>query len=158
MGTRDLVRQLDSAHIPAAGVYTSINEIGDELCNLDYVQLHFDHDSAAIDKIRAKSDAKIISVVDGEIPGAIEKIGLYRKSGSDIVLVEFRSGAVRHINVIESMQQTAKIGVAGKIAPEDVRVLLSFPLTLIDSSSRLERSIGIKDSSLVLRFIGAVSS
>ena len=151
-----LVHDLSESGISVAGVYCSISEIGEESCDLDYVQLHFDHDEGIAKIVRASSGGRIISVVSGSRPDFNEIVALKLAQGSDLVLAEFKDGAINHITEIADMENISSLGVAGHICNQDAEMFARTGIALIDSSSSLEISPGIKSRRQVLDYIRAV--
>ena len=141
----DTARQVSSIGKGVAGVYTSMDEIGDEVRYLDYIQLHFRHSITEIQKVKEMSGLKTISVVaslDPDIPGSISS---YRKAGTDYVLLEFVSGFRNHHDLASSIADRFEIGLSGRISVDDLPVVKKLKPTIIDASSSIEIEPGIKD-------------
>ena len=141
----DTAREVSGLGKHIAGVYTSMDEIGDEVRYLDYVQLHFKHKAEDIQKIKEMTGLKTISVVASLDPDLTGSITSYRNAGTDYVLLEFVSGFKNHYDLASSIAERFQIGISGRISVDDLPVVKKLEPTIIDASSSIEIEPGIKD-------------
>ena len=149
----DTARQVSSIGKDIAGVYTSMDEIGDEIRYLDYIQLHFRHSITDIQKVKEMSGLKTISVVaslDPDIPGSISS---YRNAGTDYVLLELVSGFRNYHVLASGIAERFEIGLSGRISVDDLPAVKKLRTTIIDASSSIEIEPGIKDHEKLARYL-----
>lgn len=149
----DFARQISSIGRKTAGVYTSMDEIGDETRYLDYIQLHFRHTHADIQKAKEMTGLKTISVVASIDPGLHQSISNYRRAGTDLVMVEFVSGLRDNFGLALSIAEKYQIGVSGRISAEDLPAVKKLKPSIIDASSSFETSPGIKDHEKLAQYL-----
>ncbi len=152
-GSSALIHDLNGRGIPVAGVYTSIEEIGDEIEYLDYVQMHFRHTGDDIDKIHDVYGKKTISVAISTDPELDAKISEYKAFQSEIIMIEFAYGLHSEIKLAKSLLSTHRIGVSGGISTPILPEIRDAGFSLIDVSSSLEISPGVKDAEAMELFI-----
>lgn len=143
---KGLIREVKALGIPVAGVYTSMEDVlkngGDE----DYVQLHFSHSASEVLRIKEEIGTGVISVIDSAaISVADTMISDYNEAGSDYVIIESRKGIEAELSNLRSLAASNSVGLSGKISRENIGSVLKLTPSLVDLSSSLELSPGIKD-------------
>ncbi len=147
-GTKDLINEIKSYNLTAVPVYTSMPESIDD----DIVQLHFPHSYKNIIDVKS-TGARVISVINMENEDYDKKYLEYRDAGSDFILFEDRSGIIKRLPELSKYE---KIGIAGKISPENVYIASSIKPELIDASSGLESYVGKKSPEKLKKFFEAL--
>ncbi|SMD30757.1 phosphoribosylanthranilate isomerase [Picrophilus oshimae] len=147
-GTRELIDEMKSYNLNVVGVYTSMPESIED----DFVQLHFPHGYKEILDVKS-TGASVISVIDMNSEQYDKKYHEYINAGSDFILFEDRSGIIKRLPELLNYK---KIGIAGKISPENVSIASSFNPELIDASSGLELYTGKKSPERLKMFFEAL--
>jgi len=143
---KSLVQRIKDHSIPVAGVYTSMDDIIRNYSGEDYVQMHFPHTFSDIVKIREATGSRVISVIQYESLEQTKRlIREYREAGSDIILIENRAGIVKIIGSLNQLVKSHEVGLAGKISISNIREVMESNPSIIDLSSSIESSPGIKD-------------
>ena len=62
-GTLELLEDIKNIGATTAAVYTSMESIEQDHSSADYIQIHFNHSTEQIEKIKLETGKKIISVV-----------------------------------------------------------------------------------------------
>jgi len=139
-GTEELIKEIKnkSPETKVVGVYTKFpeNEI-----NEDYIQLHFPHNKNDIKYIKNKLNKNVISVININNEDYKNKINEYNEA--DYILLEDKNGICKDNNIINNINKN-KIGLAGRISPDNVKHVLEMEPELIDVSSSLEEYVGKK--------------
>lgn len=155
--SRSLIPKIKDHSIPVAGVYTSMADIIRNHGEEDYVQMHFTHTFSDVITAREETGARVISVILWESPEQTKRlIKEYREAGSDIILIENRAGIV---NVIGSLNQIVKlheIGLSGKISLSNIGAIMGSKPLIVDLSSSLESSPGIKEAEKLSNFFSEI--
>ena len=150
-GTVEVVSQLKSYGYSVAAVHTSMNDaitsVGDE----DYIQLHFPHVIHEVEEIK-KLGKKVISVIP--VDSSTEYIGEI-KQASDLVLFEHKPEIVDKMTQISPFMDKST-GVAGGIAINNLREIISHEPGFIDVSSSLECAPGKKSKLKMEKFFREV--
>jgi phosphoribosylanthranilate isomerase len=149
----ETVHSLHAEKIPLAGVYTSLEDIGDEAEYLDYIQLHFRHNAGMIRSVKERYSVRIISVTLSTDPEIMKKLSEYKSGGADILLVEFASGFRSEVEKAKTLRKNLRFGVAGSIQERDLAMIRNLDISMIDVSRSLEVSPGIKDPEKMKSFI-----
>ena len=153
MAERDLISTIRDHSIPVAGVYTSMEDIISNHGEEDYVQMHFMHSFSDIARVREETGAKVISMIRFESPEQTNKlIREYREAGSDMILVENGSGITGVLDSISQIVKSHDIGVSGKISVSNIRTIMGANPAVVDLSSSIERSPGVKDAEKLSAF------
>lgn len=140
-----------------------------EMVGLHVVQLHSQPDAERVAHVRAATGAEVWAVVrtsDGVLPEGIEALC----EASDALLIDalvpgFLGGSgvpVRWDRLGESLDALdfhPRIILAGGLTPENVREAIDYVApSVVDVSSGVESSPGIKDHTRIRAFIAAVRS
>ncbi len=149
----ETIRSLHAKRIPLAGVYTRLEDIGNEAEYLDYIQLHFRHNADIIRLVKEMHSVRIISVALSTDPHLLDKLSEYQSGGADIFLVEFANGFSSDAERAKSLRQDFRLGVAGYIKQGDLALIKKLDFSMIDVSRSLEASPGIKDPEKMKTFI-----
>ncbi|MGC8515261.1 MAG: phosphoribosylanthranilate isomerase [Thermoplasmata archaeon] len=149
----ETIRSLYGKKIPLAGVYTRLEDIGEEAAYLDYVQLHFRHNAGIIKSIKERLSVRIISVALSTDPQLLHRLSEYQSGGADILLVEFATGFSSEAERAKSLRRNLRFGVAGSIQQGDLAVIRGLDFSMIDVSRSLEASPGVKDPEKMKSFI-----
>ena len=153
MAERDLISTIRDHSIPVAGVYTSMEDIISNHGEEDYVQMQFMHSFSDIARVREETGAKVISMIRFESPEQTKKlIREYREAGSDMILVENGSGITGVLDSISQIVKSHDIGVSGKISVSNIRTVMGANPAVVDLSSSIERSPGVKDAEKLSAF------
>ena len=76
----------------------------------------------------------------------------YREAGSDIILVENGSGITGVLGSLSQIVKSHEIGVSGKISVSNIRTVMGADPAVVDLSSSIEKSPGIKDAEKLSAF------
>ena len=153
MAEKALISKIRDHSIPVAGVYTSMEDIISSHGEEDYVQMHFMHSFSDIARVREETGAKVISVISFETPEQTKRlIREYREAGSDIILVESSTGITGVLDTLSQIVKSHEIGVSGKISVSNIRTVMGANPAVVDLSSSIERSPGIKDAEKLSAF------
>ncbi len=153
MAEKALISGIRDHSIPVAGVYTSMEDIISSHGEEDYVQMHFMHSFSDIARVREETGAKVISVISFENPEQTKRlIREYREAGSDIILVENSTGITGVLDTLSQIVKSHEIGVSGKISVSNIRTVMGANPAVVDLSSSIERSPGIKDAEKLSAF------
>ncbi|BAB60196.1 phosphoribosylanthranilate isomerase [Thermoplasma volcanium GSS1] len=146
--SHNTIREIAEAGITVAGVYTSEQTVLSSPLFEDYVQLHFDHDPELIRSIH-ELGRKVISVINfNGIRDLKIKYNAYREA--DIILVEYKKGVSSIVSQIAPLG--LNVGYAGGISDRDIENIIAAKPSIIDVSSSLESSPGIKHPGKVMSF------
>lgn len=149
-GSRELVMELKEYGMKVASVYTDMETCLKYDSGEDYAQLHFPNTAQDMDRIR-EDGRKIISVIDVDRE-VIESVTMKERTRkADLVLLESRSGISGKMQDIRSFFDE-KVGVAGKINPENIRKIIDYQPGFVDASSGLEVYPGKKDALKIRNF------
>ena len=153
MAEKALISRIRDHSIPVAGVYTSMEDIISNHGEEDYVQMHFMHSFSDIARVREETGARVISVISFETPEQTKRlIREYREAGSDIILVESSTGITGILDSLSQIVKSHEIGVSGKISVSNIRTVMGANPAVVDLSSSIERSPGIKDAEKLSAF------
>ena len=153
MAEKALISKIRDHSIPVAGVYTSMEDIISNHGEEDYVQMHFMHSFSDIARVREETGARVISVISFETPEQTKRlIREYREAGSDIILVESSTGITGILDSLSQIVKSHEIGVSGKISVSNIRTVMGANPAVVDLSSSIERSPGIKDAEKLSAF------
>ena len=153
MAEKALISKIRDHSIPVAGVYTSMEDIISNHGEEDYVQMHFMHSFSDIARVREETGARVISVTSFETPEQVRRlIREYREAGSDIILVESSTGITGILDSLSQIVKSHEIGVSGKISVSNIRTVMGANPAVVDLSSSIERSPGIKDAEKLSAF------
>lgn len=153
MAEKALISKIRDHSIPVAGVYTSMEDIISNHGEEDYVQMHFMHSFSDIARVREETGARVISVISFETPEQVRRlIREYREAGSDIILVESSTGITGILDSLSQIVKSHEIGVSGKISVSNIRTVMGANPAVVDLSSSIERSPGIKDAEKLSAF------
>ena len=153
MAEKALISRIRDHSIPVAGVYTSMEDIISNHGEEDYVQMHFMHSFSDIARVREETAAKVISVISFETSEQTKRlIREYREAGSDIILVESSTGITGILDSLSQIVKSHEIGVSGKISVSNIRTVMGANPAVVDLSSSIERSPGIKDAEKLSAF------
>ena len=153
MAEKALISRIRDHSIPVAGVYTSMEDIISNHGEEDYVQMHFMHSFSDIARVREETGARVISVISFETPEQTKRlIREYREAGSDIILVESSTGITGILDSLTQIVKSHEIGVSGKISVSNIRTVMGANPAVVDLSSSIERSPGIKDAEKLSAF------
>ena len=153
MAEKALISKIRDHSIPVAGVYTSMEDIISNHGEEDYVQMHFMHSFSDIARVREETGARVISVISFETPEQAKRlIREYREAGSDIILVESSTGITGILDSLSQIVKSHEIGVSGKISVSNIRTVMGANPAVVDLSSSIERSPGIKDTEKLSAF------
>ena len=153
MAEKALISRIRDHSIPVAGVYTSMEDIISNHGEEDYVQMHFMHSFSDIARVREETGARVISVISFETPEQVRRlIREYREAGSDIILVESSTGITGILDSLSQIVKSHEIGVSGKISVSNIRTVMGANPAVVDLSSSIERSPGIKDAEKLSAF------
>ncbi|OWP56453.1 MAG: hypothetical protein B2I17_05115 [Thermoplasmatales archaeon B_DKE] len=154
---KSLVQRIRDHSIPVAGVYTSMDDIIRNYSGEDYVQMHFPHTFSDIVKIREATSSRVISVIQYESLEQTKRlIREYGEAGSDIILIENRAGIVKIIGSLNQFVKSHEVGLAGKISISNIREVMESKPSIIDLSSSIESSPGIKDHEKLSGFFSEI--
>ena len=140
------------------------------IANLDVVQLHGTHDAAFVEKLRKTFGGKVWSVVgvteSGHTTSGLSEPSRYADAiVLDTVTTKKAGGTGRVFDwdrVAGAVQEAATrvpVVIAGGLNPENVGVAIStLHPSIVDVSSGVESSPGIKDHNLMQAFAEAVHS
>ena len=149
----ETIQSLHANSIPLAGVYSRLEDIGNEAAYLDYIQLHFRHNADIIRLVKEKYSVRIISVALSTDPHLLHRLSEYQSGGADILLVEFANGFSSDAERAKSLRRNFRFGVAGFIQQGDLAHIRRLDFSMIDVSRSLEASPGIKDPEKMKTFI-----
>ena len=153
MAEKALISRIRDHSIPVAGVYTSMEDIISNHGEEDYVQMHFMHSFSDIARVREETGGRVISVISFETPEQTKRlIREYREAGSDIILVESSTGITGILDSLSQIVKSHEIGVSGKISVSNIRTVMGANPAVVDLSSSIERSPGIKDAEKLSAF------
>ena len=153
MAEKALISRIRDHSIPVAGVYTSMEDIISNHGEEDYVQMHFMHSFSDIARVREETAAKVISVISFETSEQTKRLlREYREAGSDIILVESSTGITGILDSLSQIVKSHEIGVSGKISVSNIRTVMGANPAVVDLSSSIERSPGIKDAEKLSAF------
>ncbi|MEM0157418.1 MAG: hypothetical protein QXN26_05065 [Thermoplasmataceae archaeon] len=159
IGTMDLVQKLKDTGAVVATVHTDMNSAILNNGEQDYVQLHFDHTCQDITSFKKLTGKRVISVLKSRDIRAAIRTGIERiKCGADLVLIDTGVPVVDLIKGDNSMEFNHKIGLAGKISPENARAVMDVRPGFLDVSSSIESYPGKKDLALMKKLMEVVSS
>ncbi|GGM73029.1 hypothetical protein GCM10007108_08850 [Thermogymnomonas acidicola] len=152
-GDRRTVEEIASMGIPVVTVHTSMPaSVGSER----YVQLHFPHGAREVEEARSMGVGVISVVNSGTLGDMLSRYSECREAGSEIVLVEDRSGIARRTDILEAFSGLPGVGFAGNVSSADLETLMRFRPRLIDLSRSLEAEPGKKDARKVEEFFREV--
>lgn len=145
-GTQPLLADINGLGAETVGVYTSMKQIESSALNENIIQIHFPHEEDDVRKVKELSGKKVISVIQFSTADLVADQALkLLHSGSDFILVEKRDGIAKVSTEIPSITGKARVGIAGKISPDNISGLLHYGVEFIDVSSSVEKSPGKKD-------------
>lgn len=158
-GTMDLVRKLKEIGAVVATVHTDMDSAMASNGEQDYVQLHFDHACQDIAYFKKMTGKRVISVLrETDIQAAIESANDRIKCGADLVLIDTGIPVADLIKGHDTLEFNHKIGLAGKISPENAITVMEVRPGFLDVSSSIESYPGKKDLTLMKRFMEVVKS
>lgn len=144
-GSPELISEIESIGGITCAVYTSMNQVMESPLGESIAQLHFPATEKDSSYLRERGIAVmgVAASTFQEIPE--ERANRLLHSDFKYVLLDYRDGAINHLEGIREFTGNQHIGIAGKISVEDLHCLLPLEPGLIDVSSSLEKSPGIKD-------------
>jgi phosphoribosylanthranilate isomerase len=140
-----------------------------ELVGLDVIQLHGETDPERVERVRAATGKEVWAVVrtaDGELPESIEELG----EAADALLIDANvPGQLGGSGVrvpwdrlgesLDALDYHPRIVLAGGLTPDNVSEAIELVApNVVDVSSGVESSPGIKDHARIRAFIAAVRS
>ncbi len=157
-GTMDLVRKLKQADAVVATVHTDMDSVLMNYGEQDYIQLHFDHTCEDISRVREQTGKKVISVIrTRDVPSAV-KTGRDRIScGADLVLIDTGVPVVDIIKGKNLLEFHERMGLAGKISPENASAVMKVHPGFLDVSSSIESYPGKKNTELMGKLMEVVN-
>jgi len=157
-GTMDLVPRLKDAGAVVATVHTDMESVLMNIGQQDYVQLHFDHTCDDFSRVREKTGKKIISVMrTRDVISAVNNGRDRISCGADLVLIDTGVPVAEIIKGKDLPEFHERIGLAGKISPENVSSIMEVHPGFLDVSSSIESYPGKKDIELINKFMEVVS-
>ncbi|MCL4340905.1 MAG: phosphoribosylanthranilate isomerase [Candidatus Thermoplasmatota archaeon] len=151
-GSVEVATMIADAGIATVTVHTS--EVKEVAGNESFVQLHYNHTPQHIEKIREKTGKGIISVVKaGDTDQTLEKVEELSTAHPDYILVEDKAGIARRKDLIMGLAGKRGIGFAGGITVSQLSELMRYKPAMIDASSSMEISAGIKSAEKMRAFI-----
>lgn len=154
MGSIDLVKELKGIGAVVATVHTDLDSALTKSSVEDFIQLHFPHGAAEIEKVINNTGKEVISVVqEDDMDQAVARARELIRYGAKFALIDTgkpidiafggRFGFIDHPG----------IGIAGKISLENIGGVLALRPGFLDVSSKLELYPGKKDPAAVRRFM-----
>jgi phosphoribosylanthranilate isomerase len=140
-----------------------------EMVGLDVIQLHGEADPERVERVRAATGKEVWAVVrtaDGELPESIEELG----EAADALLIDANvPGQLGGSGVrvpwdrlgesLDALDYHPRIVLAGGLTPDNVSEAIELVApNVVDVSSGVESSPGIKDHARISAFIAAVRS
>ena len=156
-GTMDLVLKLKEAGAVVATVHTDMESVLMNNGQQDYVQLHFDHTCEDISRVREKTGKKIISVI--RTRDVIYGVDTGRDRiicGADLVLIDTGVPVAEIIKGKDLPEFHERIGLAGKISPDNVSSVMEVHPGFLDVSSSIESYPGKKSAERMNRLMEVV--
>lgn len=141
-----------------------------ERLRLDVLQLHGAHDATLVPTLRARSAARIWTVVHVGEDGAINPAQFAGAAEGDGILLDAKVDGMlggtgrtfdweRTAKVVEPLRAGRSIILAGGLRPDNVaRAIAIFAPDVVDVSSGIERAPGVKDPVLMRAFADAVGT
>ncbi|MFL5617750.1 MAG: phosphoribosylanthranilate isomerase [Gemmatimonadaceae bacterium] len=140
-----------------------------EMVGLDVVQLHGSVDAERVERIRAATGKEVWAVVrtaDGVLPESVEELC----DAADALLIDAHApGQLGGSGVkvpwdrlgesLDALDYHPRIVLAGGLTPDNVAEAIDLVApNIVDVSSGVESSTGIKDHARIRAFVGAVRS
>jgi phosphoribosylanthranilate isomerase len=140
-----------------------------EMVGLDVIQLHWEVDPERVERVRAATGKEVWAVVrtaDGALPETIEELG----EAADALLIDANvPGQLGGSGVrvpwdrlgesLDALDYHPRIVLAGGLTPDNVSEAIELVApNVVDVSSGVESSPGIKDHARIRDFIAAVRS
>lgn len=140
-----------------------------DVVGLQVVQLHGAADAERVERVRAATGAEVWAVVrtaDGALPEGVEELG----AAADALLIDAHvpgmlggSGVQvpwdRLGESLDALDYHPRIVLAGGLTPENVAEAIDLVApNVVDVSSGVEASIGVKDHARIRAFVAAVRS
>jgi phosphoribosylanthranilate isomerase len=140
-----------------------------EMVGLDVIQLHWEVDPERVERVRAATGKEVWAVVrtaDGALPETIEELG----EAADALLIDANvPGQLGGSGVrvpwdrlgesLDALDYHPRIVLAGGLTPDNVSEAIELVApNVVDVSSGVESSPGIKDHARIRAFIAAVRS
>lgn len=155
-GSAELVGKLKEQGATVVAVYTDIESAISESSDEDYIQLHYEHDSSHISRVKKATGKKIISVVLGkDLRNSLDQAKLRIFQGADLALIDTGISVSSIIGKDDFRIDDSRVGIAGKISPDNIREILTLRPGFIDASSMLEVYPGKKDPEKVAKLMEA---
>ncbi|MHB1507708.1 MAG: phosphoribosylanthranilate isomerase [Cuniculiplasma sp.] len=150
-GSMSVINELRDLGFHVAAVHTSMMDAINMQSEEDYAQLHFDHVSEQVEQIK-ETGRKVISVVfENTKMERVEELS----NVSDLVLLEKKPDISQHIDKFRNIIGP-KVGVAGGINSVNLKKVMKYYPGIVDVSSSLESSPGIKDENRIREFFREV--
>lgn len=155
-GDRGVIESIRDMGGIACAVYTSREQFVGKDMNEDISQLHYMYERGDVEYCRSNG-RKIIAVASSSFSvGIPERVRRMKEDNPDMIMVDYRDGASRHLEEIGCMVKRGRIGVAGKIDADNVGSIIEAKPYFIDISSSLESHPGKKDPEKVRAFMDRV--
>lgn len=154
MGSVDLVNKLKEIGATVATVHTDMESVISKASGEDFVQLHFTHGGPEISNVIRRTGKRVISVVlNSNINEAIGEARQLLNQGAAFALIDTGIPVSEAIGNDHQIIGDHRIGIAGKISPENIHQVLAVKPGFVDASSRLELYPGKKNPIAVRRFM-----
>lgn len=150
---RNLIDGIDAVGGNVCAVYTSMSQFMHQRHNEKLAQLHFPFTEKDLNEFQDEGIPVMgVAATSFEIPIHI-RLNFLSQIDLDYILLDFRDGILNHLSQLKKMRLPENLALAGHVTSDEVRELAILKPKIIDVSSSVETSPGIKDHSKIRELI-----